>query len=315
MDVKREEKMRTEFKRILYDLSQSQDALQETSGKKKRSDFYQRLERLYLDKDFHYYSSDIFIVLNNLQRDASKGSIDVLGQNIELIRQGYQKKNTTSDGELKDIEENIRKLYDDLNLEISRILSDEANAWKYSLKDNIVQLSQKIEESKNTLENTEQKLGEMEQKVKETEEKQIEIAGRIESSQKEYIAILGIFAAIVLAFTGGITFSTSVLQNMHQASIYRVLLVVVLIGFVLVNTLFILFKFIHRMTRVTAENSIGVKFPIIFNTVVVLVLLAIVLSWAFGAVEYRDKVLQSSSEPILENVSSCSLESEEPISQ
>ena len=36
--------------------------------------------------------------------------------------------------------------------------------------------------------------------------------------QKEYIAILGIFAAVVLAFTGGIAFTTSVLQNIHMVS-------------------------------------------------------------------------------------------------
>ena len=43
----------------------------------------------------------------------------------------------------------------------------------------------------------------------------------MESSQREYIAILGIFAAVVLAFTGGIAFSTSVLNNVAKASIYR----------------------------------------------------------------------------------------------
>lgn len=48
----------------------------------------------------------------------------------------------------------------------------------------------------------------------------------IKSVEKEYISIQGIFAAIVLAFVGGITFSTSVLQNISMVSIFRLLLVI-----------------------------------------------------------------------------------------
>ena len=40
--------------------------------------------------------------------------------------------------------------------------------------------------------------------------------------QREYISILGIFAAVVLAFTGGIAFSTSVLKNINTVSVYRI---------------------------------------------------------------------------------------------
>ncbi len=84
----------------------------------------------------------------------------------------------------------------------------------------------------------------------------------------------------------------------------------VLIGFVLVNTLFVLFKFIQKLTRAGAENAISVKFPIVFNVVVVLLLLAIVLSWAFGVVEYRDERLMSSSKSVVETVSSEAAESD-----
>ena len=39
--------------------------------------------------------------------------------------------------------------------------------------------------------------------------------------QKEYITILGIFASIVLAFTGGMAFSSSILENIDKSSVYR----------------------------------------------------------------------------------------------
>ena len=42
--------------------------------------------------------------------------------------------------------------------------------------------------------------------------------------QSEYITILGIFASIVLAFTGGMTFSTSVLENISSPQFIVLLL-------------------------------------------------------------------------------------------
>ena len=79
---------------------------------------------------------------------------------------------------------------------------------------------------------------------------------RLGNAQREYIAILGIFAAVVLAFTGGIAFSTSVLQNLHISSIYRIVLVVVIIGLVLVNLLYGLFYYIGQLVNKNAENNL-----------------------------------------------------------
>lgn len=70
---------------------------------------------------------------------------------------------------------------------------------------------------------------------------------QIKGVEKEYITILGIFASIVLAFVGGITFSTSVLQNISAVSIFRLLLTVDFLAFVLINTIYVLVKFIFTI--------------------------------------------------------------------
>ena len=62
--------------------------------------------------------------------------------------------------------------------------------------------------------------------------------------EKDYISILGIFSSVVLAFVGGMAFSTSVLENINAVSIYRLILTVDLLGFVLVNTIYLMLKFI-----------------------------------------------------------------------
>ena len=70
---------------------------------------------------------------------------------------------------------------------------------------------------------------------------------QIKGVEKEYITILGIFASIVLAFVGGITFSTSVLQNISAVSIFRLLLTVDFLTFVLINTIYVLVKCIFAI--------------------------------------------------------------------
>ena len=67
------------------------------------------------------------------------------------------------------------------------------------------------------------------------EEAKENLKKEIKGVEKEYISILGIFAAIVLAFVGGITFSTSVLQNISSVSVFRLLLIVDFLAFVLIN--------------------------------------------------------------------------------
>ena len=81
------------------------------------------------------------------------------------------------------------------------------------------------------------------------EEAKENLKKQIKGVEKEYISILGIFAAIVLAFVGGITFSTSVLQNISSVSIFRLLLVVDFLAFVLINIIYILVKFIFTINE------------------------------------------------------------------
>jgi len=99
----------------------------------------------------------------------------------------------------------------------------------------------------------EQNVHESEEALKEISNKTIDdlkqLSGQVqerqEDMQKEYITILGIFAAIVLAFTGGIVFSSSVLENIDKASIYRLSLMAFIIGLVFFNLIWILIDFIR----------------------------------------------------------------------
>ncbi len=122
------------------------------------------------------------------------------------------------------------------------------------------------------------------------EETKINLKDEIKGLEKEYISILGIFASIVLAFVGGITFSSSVLQNIDSISIYRLLLVVVLLGFVLVNVIWLLVNFIAQIN----EKDIKLFNIKTFSIVCIIMAALIVISWVLNlhvVPDYLHKIL------------------------
>lgn len=120
------------------------------------------------------------------------------------------------------------------------------------------------------------------EEAKENLQKQIKVV------EKEYISILGIFAAIVLAFVGGITFSTSVLQNISVVSVFRLLLVVDFLAFVLINVIYILVKFIFTINEKDAK-LFNIK---ALNIACLAIAIIIVISWTLNANQIRDFISQ-----------------------
>lgn len=114
--------------------------------------------------------------------------------------------------------------------------------------------------------------------VPKIEEAKIGIHKEISGIEKEYISILGIFASIVLAFVGGITFSSSVLSNINKVSIYKLVLIVDMLGFILINVIWMLINFI------TTINEKELKYFNIrtFNKLCLIILIIVILAWMFS---------------------------------
>lgn len=266
MDISKEEQQRKQFKDILFELSENQSMLQD---KGKRAEMYRRLENLYYNKDsskkFRHYYSDIFQVLDEIKQHPEKGNRSILGQNLDVLRQGYQAKNINDNGDLIDISDSIRKLYDHVNLEIARMDYSDAGDWRISQEEKLQKVRARISElNDNVAQSTE----------------------KMDNASKEYIAILGIFASIIVTFIGGITFSTSILGAINLASVYRVSLLAVLMGLVLINVLYGLFTYVDRLVNGPKLRSI--KPLIIANAIFIGLLILIILGWAMGLVEIRN---------------------------
>lgn len=280
MDIKEKEN-RKKFKDLLYELGSSLDVLKSPY---KRSEIYTRLESLYHNTDFRHYYSDIFSVLTTIKQDNTLGDIDILGQNLTIIKNGYKSINKDADGNQIDIHKQINKLFDHVSLDIARIsYSDAAN--RQSVQDS------KINDIKREINETQQRVDSM---LNDIEVSQINIKttqDSINNAQKEYIAILGIFAAVVITFVGGIAFSTSVLQNIHQSSIYRIVFICLLIGLVLLNVICALFYFIERLVKSRDEEKKprnSFKPFIIINVIMLVLILITFVCWSFGCVEHRN---------------------------
>lgn len=275
MDLTKEQSQRKEFCDILFELAKNQEILQD---KATRHEMYKRLEALYYspnkeDRYRHFYS-DIFTVLTQIQQASNQGDINILGQNLSLIRAGYNPQNRDEQGNIIDISDSIRKLYDHVSLDIARISYSDAGDRKTAGETAIVDMQSQLNQIKTEIDKA---------KIA-----QNNVEAELGKQQREYIAILGIFAAIVLAFTGGIAFSTSVLKSINTVSVYRITMVSLMIGLVLINVLFGLFYYVDRLVNGMQKNRKKLK-PLLFSNVILCVLLSItIIVWYYGWVEKRD---------------------------
>lgn len=212
-----------------------------------------------IDENFRHEYSSISGKIRELNSEELNGQkifqLDNLLFNIRNVYDYAVKKD-------KPYVKNLFKLKDHIGLEAGRIMLVEEIEWKITngqesigtqldyMQNLAVSLGEQVhtsaalqgqlrkdeEDAKATLESINSAANEMEQKI--------------ESIHKDSITILGIFASIVLSFTAGIVFSSSVFENVHKASPYRIVGVTLLIGFVLTNVLTILLLYIDRVRMV-----------------------------------------------------------------
>ncbi len=248
MRILNEQEKRDALNEVLIELSKSQDILREARN---RAFFFMRFEDIYYNcngkENFRHYYSDIFSTLTLIDGDSSIGSLDILAQNIQTIKDGYIPKNIDENGNTIDISKEIVKLYDHTNLDIARInyTKTMTNETMSELAKNrllVVNLERNVRESEDVLKEISNKT------IDDLKQLSGQVQKRQEDMQKEYITILGIFATIVLSFTGGIVFSSSVLENIDKASIYRLSLMTFIIGLVFFNLIWILIDFIRDIS-------------------------------------------------------------------
>lgn len=204
-----------------------------------------KFQKIY-DGGFRHLYSRLFGVVSSIQGDSNLDTT-VLAGNIENIyHKVVEKAGQSGSGVNEEFRSHMEKLYDHVNLDISRLTY------------------------------TERIVGEVNQKYSVTRTELLRLGETAKNMQRDYVTILGIFAAIILAFVAGITFSTSVLSNIDKVSIYRLVFVMLMIALLLFNLLNMLLEFVER---VSGRASLGTAHIKDINTMIFLLLIIDIIWW------------------------------------
>lgn len=253
MQISEEQRKRTLLHGLIIELSKSQNLLKSHKNKEK---YYKRLESIYYNSEadnFRHYYSDIFAWLTVINSEPGIGDLDILTQNIQVIKDDYRPIRKDNNGKIIDVSKEIAKLYDHTNLEIARInytktITDETNTELAKVRGMIDNVQKRMVEEEKAQENADKSIKETSAKLKE------EIRESQKKMQNEYITILGIFASIVIAFTSGMAFSVSVFENIEKASAYRLLGIILILGLFLFNLLWLLIDFLREINGKTIRR-------------------------------------------------------------
>jgi hypothetical protein len=189
---------------------------------------------IYNGKFRHSYSQILGVIISIKNHEHSGApnslSLDFLTENVELF-----KNIIVNHPDFTSIEPHLSKLYDHTMLEISRI------NYLGILSGRQLDLETGL---KNSAENLRVAKGTLEKAAKETE-----------SLKSETITIIGIFSAIMLVFVGGMNFTSATLSSLHQSSIYKIVFMALVCGFIIFNTIFCLMYIISRMTNMNIYSQ------------------------------------------------------------
>ena len=284
MDQSFEKAKQQEFKNILHEL-----AKEILPPGKKRSEYIVRLENFYYLSNgtyFKHFYSDIYIVMSEINSDIDNGeSVDILSENVKILRRRYEPRRVDANGDPINITDYLKKLFDHVSLEQARFTHIKTIVRTETNNLPLDELSSKTEVIQKSVIDFSDKFEKLKEQSDDVGKKYQNLKEELEDSKNQYISILGIFSSVVLSFTAGIAFSTSVLENIDKVSTYRLIFVSCIIGLVLLNIIFALFYYIGTLTGKEGK----VKPIFIANIVFIIIMLLTILAWDSGAIEKRNK--------------------------
>lgn len=197
---------------------------------KKLEEYKLEFEKIYANDYRHEYSQvtkALFSIDDDEGRAFLASKIRDIGNSIE-------------DNEIR---KRVVKLWDHINLENIRL--EELK----KISNNANKAFTEVNEVKDKYSQLEEKWKKINEQAEDVNEKLQKMDRDIDNSTAKSITILGIFSGIVMAFTGGLSFIASSLENMNEVSVYRLVLVIILLSMGVFNIIFMLMYTIGRFTN------------------------------------------------------------------
>lgn len=132
-----------------------------------------------------------------------------------------------------DLVRHVHKILDHINLEVAR--------FSYLLNGPEAQ----IEAFGNKLMVEQDKF---EIKIKEFDTQMEKVAGEAREVQTQFVSILGVFAAIIVSFSGGMAFMGSILSGLKDVSTLKAVTLALVCGLILFNLIFMMMYFVGKLT-------------------------------------------------------------------
>ena len=202
--------------------------------------------------DYRHTYSDIFNKLQSIfTKDMEVGV--ALGENLNTLSLAIQDDLAAdgSDVNLMNASKGFRKFADHINLEIGRynFIKNQfpvqtpplAGGGVIKEDSSYENLSNKINEVSRAVDNIRPIATQAQKGIDKVDDK-------LENNKISSITALTIFSAVILAFSGGITFEAGVFKGIADASPYRLVFTTSLTGFILFNTIFVLLYIVGKMT-------------------------------------------------------------------
>lgn len=182
---------------------------------------------LYSDHFRHNYS-EFFPFIVELSKDTSGYSLDYLSNNLEALRALVELDYVNGEKEFSGLYMPLSKLSDHINLEIGR----------YSYYSTSEEKVKDLEKRNATLQS----------ELKTATQELNDAKSTVSSVQTELIAVLSIFAAIVLTFSGSMSLLGNAFASITTAPGLKVVFFVLLSGFVVCNIIFLMMYIVGKIT-------------------------------------------------------------------
>lgn len=222
MDYEGLNNKQSELVNILFELAKAAYDEKELDG------YISRFRGIYDDSFRHQYS-DFYAVVAKVYEQVELYSIEFLQQNLESI------KDIVVVDKSEDGKKSILKLCDHVKLEILRFTGNKA-------------LYESVQTSQKELEESNKLREEISAELKKAQDCLGEANEKLSHVQGETISMISIFAAVTLAFSGGLSYISSAIASLNSAPFPRVVFVILLCGFIIYNLIFALLFIVGKLT-------------------------------------------------------------------
>lgn len=186
-----------------------------------------KLKGLYTDGFRHVYS-EFFALIVEIAKDDNAYNLDFLSNNIMNVRALVEQDYVDGEKEFRGLYKPLTKLSDHINLEIARYSYSSIHELR------VLDLEKRNKNLQTELADATEKLGEAQKSMS--------------SVQTELIAVLSIFAAIVLTFSGSMSLLGNALTGMENAPFFKSVFFVLLCGFIITNVIFLMMYLVGKIT-------------------------------------------------------------------